>query len=124
GGSLAFESAIKRDDLEVAVAFYGFPHKYFGQFAQSNTPILAVYGDQDKILQPPVIKKLEQELHASPLKSEHRIATIPGAGHDFITDISDPTTRQHVGQAWQAAIDFIEQYIAPPKNPHKASQVL
>ncbi|MEM6282458.1 MAG: dienelactone hydrolase family protein [Chloroflexota bacterium] len=122
GGSLAFESAIKRDDLEVAVAFYGFPHKYFGQFAQSNTPILAVYGDHDKIIRPTVIKKLKQELHASPLKSEHRIAMIPGAGHDFIRESRDEATRRYVGQAWQAAIDFIEQYIEPPKNPNKAQQ--
>jgi dienelactone hydrolase len=119
GGSLAFETAIRRDDLEVAGAFYGFPHKSFGRFGQSNTPILAVYGDDDAIIKPPVIHKLKNELSSTDLKDDHKVVLITGAPHDFIVDNADAIGRQHVKKAWQLAIDFIETYIKPPKNPHK-----
>ncbi|NDJ61275.1 MAG: hypothetical protein GYB67_09130, partial [Chloroflexi bacterium] len=41
GGSLAFEAALTRSDLEAAVACYGFPQKYLGHFQDARAPILA-----------------------------------------------------------------------------------
>lgn len=119
GGSLAYKAAIKRDDLEVAVAFYGFPGKYFGQFTQSNTPIIGIYGDQDQFIKPDVIQRLRTELAQTPLHDKHKIVTISGAPHDFIVDEPTEAQRQRVSVAWQAAIDFIETYITPPEPPKK-----
>jgi carboxymethylenebutenolidase len=119
GGSLAFEAAIKCDDLEVAVAFYGYPQKYFGQFSRANTPVLAVYGDQDPFIKPVVVQKLRDELAATPLKDQHKVVTIAGAGHDFIVDTPDQEQRLLIGKAWQHGLDFIETYIKPPDSPYK-----
>ncbi len=119
GGSLAYEAAIKRDDLEVAVAFYGFPQKYFGQFDKSNTPILGVYGDQDTFIKPVVVQKLRDELATTPLKEQHKVVTLAGAAHDFILDNPTDPQRELVGKAWHETIDFIETFIKPPENPNK-----
>ncbi|MFZ4816407.1 MAG: dienelactone hydrolase family protein [Phototrophicaceae bacterium] len=117
GGSLAYEAAIKRTDLEVAVSFYGFPQKYLGQLATANTPILAVYGDQDPFVPPAVVEKLKSELASSPLASKHLVKTIAGVGHGFFADKPNSTERELSGVAWATAIDFIEDYITPPKKP-------
>src|SRR5690606_21136645 len=58
GGTLAFEAAIKRPDLEAAVSYAGFPQQFLGQFNQSTTPILAIYGSQEPYTKPKVIQHL------------------------------------------------------------------
>src|SRR5574341_409127 len=65
GGSLAFEAALVRRDLEAAVSYYGFPQRYLGRFKDARAPILAFYGNQEPYIQPAVIKRLESELAAS-----------------------------------------------------------
>jgi carboxymethylenebutenolidase len=122
GGSLAYEAAIKRDDLEVAVAFYGFPHKYFGQFRRANTPILGIYGDKDAIIKPMVVNKLREELAATPIGDQHKIVTLANASHDFVVDAPTEQQRMIVSQAWQAAQDFIRVYAEPPVNTRAKRQ--
>lgn len=119
GGSLAYQAAIERDDLEVAVSFYGFPQKMLGQFHRANTPILGVYGTEDTIVKPVVVKRLQAELAASPLKDQHRIHWVEGAGHDFIADNPTEAQRVKVGKAWETVMQFIETYIEPPPKKQK-----
>ncbi len=122
GGSLAYEAAIKRDDLEVAVAFYGFPQKYFGRFHEANTPIMGIYGKKDAIITPPVVEKLRQELAATPIADKHKIITLPDAPHDFVIDNPSESQRMIVSDAWQAAQDFIRLYAEPPVNTRAKRQ--
>jgi carboxymethylenebutenolidase len=119
GGTLAYQAAIERDDLEVAVAFYGFPQKFLGRFEQANTPVLAIYGKQDTIIKPVVVNKLRQELAQTPLKADHRVVTIDGAKHDFIVDRATEVEKKQVSQAWQTTLEFIETYIEPPAKPRQ-----
>ncbi len=119
GGTLAYQAAIERDDLEVAVSFYGFPHKFFDQFKDANTPILAVYGTHDQIIKPVVIKRLRQTLADTPLADKHKLFTVEGARHDFIVDRATEDERKQVSAAWQQALDFIETYIEPPAKPRQ-----
>ena len=123
GGSLAYEAAIKRNDLEAAVSFYGFPQQYLGQFHLSNTPIMGVYGTEDTIIKPVVVKRLQKELGTTPLAAQHQIATINGVGHDFIVDNPTDEQRRYISVAWQTALDFIETHIKPPENPNKRRPV-
>jgi carboxymethylenebutenolidase len=119
GGTLAFQAAIERDDLEVAVAFYGYPQKFLGQFSRANTPTLAVFGTEDPFIKPIVIDKLEAEFKQTPLKDKHRVLRVDGAKHDFIVDHVTGQQRQYVSTAWQSALDFIESHIEPPARPTK-----
>lgn len=124
GGSLAMQAAIERDDLEVAVAFYGFPQEFLGKFARANTPIQAIYGAQDRLITPKVVDALRRELAQTPLKDRHEVVIIPDAAHDFITDNPTEAQRTQAGAAWEEAVRFIETYISPPKPSRNSSPVL
>jgi carboxymethylenebutenolidase len=114
GGSLAFEAAITRKDLEAAVAFGGFPQKYFGHFAESHAPILAIYGSKEPYMAAPMVQKLRSEL-AGARRFKHSVVVVEGAGHEFFND-SSAEQLEYGKQAWQLTMDFLEQYL---KGPHK-----
>jgi carboxymethylenebutenolidase len=111
GGSLAYEAALKRDDLEAAVAYYGFPQRYLGRFKDAKAPILAVFGGDDPYTRPKVIEQLQRELAASPL--DHEVLTIPNASRDFFRD--------HAVQAgtlaWNKTLAFLEKYLTRAVRP-------
>jgi dienelactone hydrolase len=115
GGSLAFEAAITRNDLEAAIAFGGFPQKYFGRFAQSHAPILAIYGSREPYMTAPVVQKLRGELNLSK-RFEHNIVVIEGAGHEFFNDDA-PEQLDYGRQAWRLTMDFLEKYLKGPMKP-------
>jgi len=114
GGSLAFEAALTRSDLEAAVAFYGFPQRYLGKFKDAKAPILAVYGSQEPHVGPKVIAELKRELSESPL--EHEVAILEGAGRDFFSERLIPSdTRQPGSIAWQKMLAFLEKNMVVPQ---------
>jgi dienelactone hydrolase len=108
GGSLAYEAAIKRTDLEAAVSFYGFPQRYLGQFVEAKTPILAIYGSEEPYTKPPVLKHLRDELAGSPL--QHELHVMPGVGRDFFADDDGYATH-----AWALLETFLEKHLSRPK---------
>jgi carboxymethylenebutenolidase len=108
GGSLAYEAAIKRSDLEAAVSFYGFPQRYMGHFAQAKTPILAIYGSAEPYSKPPVLKRLSEELASAPVG--HELHILPGAGRDFFAQEDATAT-----QAWALLEAFLEEHLSLPK---------
>jgi len=121
GGTLAFEAAIKRDDLEAAVSYAGFPQQYFGQFARSNTPIQAFYGSEEPYTKPNVIKALKAEFDKTPLKDEHEVLIIKGAKHDFFSIDVDDTMQIITKQVINHTLSFLEKFLEQPQNQQKAT---
>lgn len=115
GGSLAFEAAIVRNDLEAAIAFAGFPQHYFGRFGESNTPILAFYGSREPHISGRVIEKLQAELAQSKHKLPHEVVLVEGIGHDFFIDGLSDTERQQSRAALTKAMAFMDKFLAGPK---------
>jgi carboxymethylenebutenolidase len=115
GGSLAYEAAIRRPDLEAAIAFFGFPQRYFGHFAQANTPILAIYGSDEPYVLPPVIEKLRAEFAAAPIS--HELLILPGVGRQFLQDNPTEDQRQRGRLAFNAALRFLASYLRGPVHP-------
>lgn len=115
GGSLAFEAAIRRADLEAAVAYAGFPQRYLGHFHKSNTPILAFYGTRDQYVPAAVIDRLRDELAACPV--EHAVVMLDGAGHDIYADSLPERQRELSRVAWHRMLDFLETYLEGPTQP-------
>ena len=116
GGTLAFEAAIRRDDLEAAIVYGGFPQKYLGSFKQANTPILAVYGSKEPYTKPVVIKALRDELAQTPLKAEHKVVTIDGAAHEFFGEEDDTVKREYGKQVVKHTLDFLEAHLIQPAH--------
>lgn len=117
GGSMAFEAAIKRDDLEAAIAFGGFPQRYLKQLDQANTPILAFYGSKEPYIKPVVIKALKKVMDAAPVKS-HEIRISDGIAHDFFTDKLTDAQKKSVREALDYTLDYLEEKIGKlPGSP-------
>jgi carboxymethylenebutenolidase len=123
GGTLAFEAAIKRDDLEAAVSYGGFPQQYFGQFSRSNTPILAVYGSEEPYTKAHTIQALQTELAQTTLKDEHQLVTIEGAKHEFFSSNPDAKMREISKQTINHTLNFLEKYIEQPQHQQKPSTI-
>ena len=121
GGTLAFEAAIKRDDLEAAASFAGFPQHYLGQFSRANTPILAVYGSEEPYTKPKVIQALQAELAMTRLHEHHHVQVIEGAGHEFFYEQPSPAHREITKQAVNSLLSFLEQYLEKPTPNNQAS---
>lgn len=118
GGSLAFESAIVRKDLEAAVSYYGFPQRYLGRFKDATTPILAFYGTDEPYVLPNVVERLRQELSEAPLP--HEVVVLQGAGHDFFGDQPSETQRDNGLIAWHKSLTFLEEHLVGPTRPPDA----
>lgn len=118
GGSMAFEAAIKRNDLEAAIAFGGFPQRYLKQLDQANTPILALYGKHDPFIKPVVIKTLKQVLSQTALKDEHEVRVMEHVKHDFFTDNLTKKQEKSIREALDYTLDFLEDRIGKlPGSP-------
>lgn len=117
GGSMAFEAAIMRHDLEAAVAVAGFPQRYLGRFAKANTPILALYGSEEPYIKPVVIEALRKELASTELADQHRVEIIKGASHVFFTDTPTPAIREVGRLALKEILAFLEIHLEQPQGP-------
>ncbi|MGB1285747.1 MAG: dienelactone hydrolase family protein [Aggregatilineales bacterium] len=117
GGTLAYEAALKRDDLEAAISLAGFPQKYLGQFQHCETPLMAVYGSQEPYTRQAVINQLWTELAQSPLKDVHQIKIIEGAGHHFFEKSHDASVQEWSRQVINHTMHFLDEHLETPDIP-------
>lgn len=116
GGTMAYEAAIRRKDLEAAVSYGGFPQQYLGKFAQATTPILAIYGSEEPYTKPATIKALRDELAATSLGKQHEVVIIEGAKHDFFSSNPDPVMQPITTRAVNHTLAFLERYLEKAKG--------
>ncbi len=102
GGTMAFEAALHRHDLEAAVACYGFPQRHFGHFAGAKAPILALYGSGETLVPPAARERLRTELAASSLG--HEVVTIDGAARDFFDGAQSKIV-------WPTIVHFLDRHL-------------
>lgn len=114
GGSLAFEAAITRKDLEAVVSFFGFPQRYLGKFAEARTPILAFYGEKEPYILPPVVAQLRRELASSKHGLSHEVTILEGVGREFLSDEANEIQQEQGRQAINSTFAFLEQHLQGP----------
>lgn len=112
GGSLAFEAALTRGDLEAAVSLYGFPQRYLGHFKEAKAPILAIYGADEPHVSPAVITQLQSEFAESPM--EHECVILPDAARDFFTTPLDLEAENSGTRAWNTMLAFLDRHVPLP----------
>jgi dienelactone hydrolase len=117
GGSLSFEAALVREDLEAAVAFGGFPQRYLGHFDRAHIPILAFYGSDDEYIQRPVIDQLQQELSHYSDKLRHEVIVLEGARHEIFDDDLTVAQQDISVTAWTKTLDFLDDFLQGPNHP-------
>ncbi|MBA3870383.1 MAG: dienelactone hydrolase family protein [Anaerolineae bacterium] len=114
GGSLAYEAAIIRKDMEAAVVYYGFPQRYFGRLKELRVPLLAIYGEQEQYVTVTDINRTRRELDSNPHKLEHEVLMLPNVGHDFFADSADEAGRVQSQAALNTTFSFLEKYLKGP----------
>lgn len=117
GGSLAFEAAINRDDLEAAVAFSGFPHRYIGDFPKANTPICAFFGENEPHIDASAIRKMRDDLVNSELKLPHEIHIIPEIAHEFFSESLTESQRARSRHVLKETLDFLDKHLEAAARP-------
>lgn len=122
GGSLAFEAAIVRRDLEAVIAFSGFPQRYLGHFRRAHAPVLAIYGAREGYIAPDLIERLRQELAGAPLP--HEVVMLEGVGHDIFAHSVDHAAKEAAQEAWHKAMDFLARYLGSPMHPAVRKKIL
>lgn len=120
GGSLAFEAAVTRPDLEAVIAFGGFPHRYFGRFKDCYAPIFALYGARDSLIIPAAVQKLSAELQQS--SHPHRVEVIDEFEHDFFVEPVTEAQRVKGRHVMREALAFLDKHLGGPARP-RARQV-
>ena len=114
GGSLAYEAAIVRKDMEAAVSYYGFPQRYFGRLKDVRVPILAIYGQQEEYMSATDINRTRRELDSNTRTLAHEVLLLPDAGHDFLGDAASESGRIQAQVALNNTFDFLEKYLKGP----------
>jgi carboxymethylenebutenolidase len=121
GGSLAYEAAIHQPRLEAVVSFYGFPQRYWKSLPDAQAPILAIYGDQDALINQETLTRLQSVLAAPQGEVQHQVMVMQGVGHDFLRDAASLTEQTQGRAAFNRTLQFLETYLrgplrAPQKN--------
>jgi len=119
GGTLAFQAAIERDDLEATVAYAGFPGKYFGQFEKSNTPIYAFYGSQEPHIPAKSIQRLGTELGQTKHDISHRVEIIPTIAHEFFSESLSAEQKEHSRAVLKKTFAFLDENLDGPSHSPK-----
>ncbi|GAB5491322.1 MAG: hypothetical protein Phog2KO_15370 [Phototrophicaceae bacterium] len=121
GGTLAFEAAVKRDDLEAAISYAGFPQQFMGQFLKTNTPVLAIYGTREPYTKPKVIHHLKHEFEQSTLKNQHELTIIEGGSHHIFSTEKTPSQQLISKIAINKSLAFLEKHLETPDKPRKST---
>lgn len=114
GGSLAYEAALTRPDLEAAVSCYGFPAKYVGRFKDAKAPILAIYGANEPHVTKSEINRLRTELKTSALA--HEVVILDGVGREFFEETTTPIAITAGKAAIHTILAFVERYVGRPSR--------
>jgi carboxymethylenebutenolidase len=117
GGSLAFEAALRRNDLEGAIAYCGFPQSYFGKFKTSPTPILAIYGEDDPHVNAEQRERLRAEFAIS--EKPHQLVVMEKMGRDLFS-ATEEYNQVASKQVWKDTLSFLDQHLGrPPRQQAK-----
>lgn len=109
GGSLAFEAALLRPDLEAAVSFYGLPGRYMGKFKNARAPILAFYGSNEPIVKPDDIAQMRAEMVESAFP--HEVVILPNAARDLFREGVTGAANDPDVIAWEKMLSFLDRTV-------------
>ncbi len=123
GGSLAYEAAIIRKDMEAAVVYYGFPQRYFGRLKDARVPLLAVYGQHEQYVTSADVNRARRELVANGRGLNHEFLILPDVAHDFFSDSANEAGQLQGQIALNATFSFLEKYLKGPSRTGSLKQM-
>ena len=111
GGNWALNTAMMYpDDLAAAVIYYGQVTDNAERLAPVNTPILGIFGENDRGVTVDAVRGFEDVLEE--LEKNYRIEVYSGVGHAFADQSGNNYNPTVAEQAWVEVIAFLEEHLA------------
>ena len=111
GGNWALNTAMMYpDDLAAAVIYYGQVTDNAERLAPVNTPILGIFGENDRGVTVDAVRGFEDVLEE--LEKNYRIEVYSGVGHAFADQSGNNYNPAVAEQAWAEVIAFLEEHLA------------
>lgn len=107
GGGMTWRLATANASLRAAVPYYG-PNPPLQEVAKIKAAVLAIYGDQDRFINPGIPAIREALTRAS---VTHEIVVYPNANHAFFNDTGPLYNAAAAQQAWQRTLAWFERYL-------------
>lgn len=110
GGRMALVLGARRP-LDALCTFYGGGmQRVFDQLGSLKSPVLGLYGDQDKSIPQGTIEEFDKLLDK--IGVPHEIVVYPGAGHAFFRDHDPSKYRpEAAADAWERLQKFFAEYL-------------
>jgi carboxymethylenebutenolidase len=110
GGAFSLQSAINISELKAAVVCYGRLTTDPNSISKINAPILGIFGEDDKVIPPDVVKKFEQSL-----KKEGKSIIVfeyPKSGHAFMNQGNKAGfNKETTKEAWKEIFAFFDGHL-------------
>jgi carboxymethylenebutenolidase len=111
GGNWALNTAMMYpDDLAATVIYYGQVTDNAERLAPVNTPILGIFGENDRGVTVDAVRGFEDVLEE--LEKNYRIEVYSGVGHAFADQSGNNYNPAVAEQAWAEVIAFLEEHLA------------
>src|ERR1041385_6696130 len=111
GGALSLYTATKNDKIGACVVFYGGHPKVKPDLPNLHAPVLGLYGENDRGVNPDVVHQLERDVKALGKQIETKI--YPGADHAFFNDQRPQVyNAEAAADAWQRTIAFLREHLS------------
>jgi carboxymethylenebutenolidase len=111
GGALSLYAATKNENVGACVVFYGGHPNVKPDLANLNSPVLGIYGENDKSVSPAVVHELERKLNELGKSFEYHI--YPGASHAFFNDTRPQVyNAEAAADAWTRTVEFLRKNLS------------
>ena len=111
GGYWALEATrFMPDQFAAAVVFYGQPDADPDAVASITSPVLGLYGGDDRSIPPADVRAFRDQ--AEQLEKSVEIEIYPGANHGFANPDDPRYDVSAAARSWQQVAEFLERYLA------------
>lgn len=110
GGGWSFQAALMGgSNVDACVMYYGMPETEPDKLRALKAPVFAVFGNQDKRLDPELVGKFAQGMAAAARPLELRVYD---ADHAFANPSNPKYDKMHAEDAWNATLFFLRRYLS------------
>ncbi len=116
GGGWSLQAALALPgELDASVMYYGRVETDPARLATLETPLLGLFGSEDRGIPVEDVRAFERELAALGKPAEIRV--YEGAGHAFANPSGTRYQANAAEDAWRRTLDFFRKQLQPPTHP-------
>ncbi|MGI9234111.1 MAG: dienelactone hydrolase family protein [Woeseiaceae bacterium] len=120
GGAWSLNTAkLFPDELDATVIFYGQVTNDEDELRPINSPILGLFGGEDKGIKVSSVKAFDASL--ARLRKNYEIHIYPGVGHAFANPTGNNYDKAAATDAWRRTVEFFGRYLSSDEGSGSSS---